>query len=580
MNKTLRIVLPLLAIVLVAAALVVFWPSGGANAPPPIAYGTTTCAECRMVLSRPGYGAQVRAADGSWKAFDDVGCLVKALAHETAPPQAIVVEVQDGPATIPAEDAFFVKGGRVESPMHQIVAFASEAKAKELASTKSATVLRFDALRAMKIDAVAAFTDGEAMAGRAIYEQNCSACHGERGDGNGPAAAFLSPKPRDFTKKAFKLRTTESGKPPRPEDVLATIERGMPGSSMPAFDDLSDDETRKVGAYVFRLSGFLGKPSPDPIPDPGPAPELTAERVARGKELFAQVGCTACHGPEGRGDGPNALTMKDIKGEPIKPRDLQTAPMRGGDAPEDIYYRIFAGIDGTPMPAFADLVASQDDRWALVSFVRSIRKPETPPLPTETIAAGRAIADKYGCRGCHTLDDGKGGSTGPDFRLTAQKVRPEWIEGFLQDPRAQGKIYPWRAHRMPGVDLPEAEAAAMATYITSLSKRPREAAPDPATFPADKLATGKGTFMLRCAQCHALGETVKTPLASQQGPDLARVSERLDYGFVKPWILDPKKFDPKTKMTVPGVTPDEAEAVRMFIWKISEEERAKQPAVN
>ena len=43
----------------------------------------------------------------------------------------------------------------------------------------------------------------DANAGKLLYMQHCSACHGERGNGAGPAAAFLDPRPRDFTKRVF-----------------------------------------------------------------------------------------------------------------------------------------------------------------------------------------------------------------------------------------------------------------------------------------------------------------------------------------------------------------------------------------
>jgi hypothetical protein len=80
-------------------------------------------------------------------------------------------------------------------------------------------------------------------------------------------------------------------------------------------------------------------------------------------------------------------------------------------------------------------------------------------------------------------------------------------------------------------------------------------------------------------QCHALGNIVATPLASQQGPDLIRVAGRVDYAFAKRWITNPKAFDPKTKMLIPVVvTPDDIDNVRMFVWKTSVEAKAAAAA--
>ena len=77
--------------------------------------------------------------------------------------------------------------------------------------------------------------------------------------------------------------------------------------------------------------------------------------------------------------------------------------------------------------------------------------------------------------------------------------------------------------------------------------------------------------MLRCAECHNLGKVIETPVVKQQGPDLIEVARRVDYEWAKAFILDPKTFDPKTRMVMPGLTPDDVERVRMFVWKASME---------
>jgi len=95
-------------------------------------------------------------------------------------------------------------------------------------------------------------TAAEAAAGKPLYLRECSGCHGERGNGAGPAADFVDPRPRDFTKGPFKFRTTESGKPPATADILRTIEHGIPGTAMPSFAFLTDDERTKIAAYILK----------------------------------------------------------------------------------------------------------------------------------------------------------------------------------------------------------------------------------------------------------------------------------------------------------------------------------------
>ncbi len=412
-------------------------------------------------------------------------------------------------------------------------------------------------------------SDEDAKAGKPLYLRECSACHGDRGDGAGPAAAFLDPKPRNFTKRIFKLRTTESGQQPTTADLLGTVERGIPGSAMPAFRFLPEEERRRIVAYVLRLADLADDPEPKPIADPGVPPTPTPASLTRGKAVYAEMGCASCHGTGGRGDGDSAKDLKDDDGNHIPVRDFTGGQFRGGGDRIDLYYRFVTGMDGSPMPSFAQSIDGAD-RWALVDYVMSLKVvPPAVPLPKDPIKAGRMVTAKYSCRGCHVLDDGKGGEVGPDLRVSGQKLGSDWVRTFLADPRGYGKIYPWRVWRMPHLGLEGEEVQVLARYLAAMGKRADGPAktPDVATFPAARIEEGKSLFTLRCTECHALGKVIETPLAKQQGPDLIRVAGRVDYDWAKKWILDPKKIDPKTKMTVPGITPDQIDSVRMFVWK-------------
>ena len=86
--------------------------------------------------------------------------------------------------------------------------------------------------------------------GRKTYAKYCSQCHGDKGDGQGPAAAHLLPRPRDFTTGKFKLRTTPSGALPTDDDIRRVIRQGMPYTSMPAWPAFTDAEVSGLVAYV------------------------------------------------------------------------------------------------------------------------------------------------------------------------------------------------------------------------------------------------------------------------------------------------------------------------------------------
>lgn len=147
------------------------------------------------------------------------------------------------------------------------------------------------------------------------------------------------------------------------------------------------------------------------------------------------------------------------------------------------------------------------------------------------------------------------------------------MEKFLKAPREVGKIYPWRSYRMPDLRLTDEEVQVLVRYVAATGKRTEAAynLPDPSTFPSNRVETGKNLFGIVCAQCHALGKVVETPVAAQQGPDLINASHRVDFEWEKKWVSDPKKVDPKTRMTLSPITPDQVEGVRMFVWKTSME---------
>jgi mono/diheme cytochrome c family protein len=129
---------------------------------------------------------------------------------------------------------------------------------------------------------------------------------------------------------------------------------------------------------------------------------------------------------------------------------------------------------------------------------------------------------------------------------------------------------------MPDLPLTDDEIAAMTKYIAAMGHRSpgRVTVPDAATFPAEKVAEGKLLYVVRCTECHNLGTVIPTLPIKQQGPDLIHVPRRVDYDWAKRWIQNPKAIDPKTKMVVPDLTPEQVDAVRMFVWKTAIEANA------
>ena len=190
--------------------------------------------------------------------------------------------------------------------------------------------------------------------GKRVYEKSCAHCHGTEGRGDGSAAENLLPRPRDFTRGLYKIRSTETGQLPTDQDLFDIITEGMPGSSMPGWETaLSANERWEVTAYIKTFyEGFKENTAPRQI-DLSSKIAYSEQSVETGKALYTELGCVECHGNVGRGDGTSAPTLTDEWGFQTWPANLaQGWTFRGGGETEDIFKRFIGGIAGSPMPAF------------------------------------------------------------------------------------------------------------------------------------------------------------------------------------------------------------------------------------
>ena len=160
--------------------------------------------------------------------------------------------------------------------------------------------------------------------GRDLYQSQCIHCHGKTGRGDGPWAADLTAnRPRNFRSGVFKFRSTPVGCLPTDEDLYRTIRGGVTGTAMPAFKALPEAKLEAVVTYIKSFSREWK--NPDRIgesvelpkrPDWMVRADSRKAHAENGNRLFGLY-CVACHGTQGKGDGPTALTLKDVWGHEI-----------------------------------------------------------------------------------------------------------------------------------------------------------------------------------------------------------------------------------------------------------------------
>lgn len=208
--------------------------------------------------------------------------------------------------------------------------------------------------------------------GRLLYAEHCQHCHGVSGDGAGPTAEYLNPRPRDYRLGIFKFTSTQTVHRARREDLAHIIEDGIPGTYMPSFKLLTPEESTAIVEYVLWLacrgetelkrvqvlaldySAESVQENPDEalrnfvaamqdqfaidfddettqvseawtsaqLPDAEVMPTVgrtasDAESIRRGRDIFRSdtAKCATCHGEAGRGDGAQTqLVQKDKAG--------------------------------------------------------------------------------------------------------------------------------------------------------------------------------------------------------------------------------------------------------------------------
>ena len=93
--------------------------------------------------------------------------------------------------------------------------------------------------------------------GKKLFEQDCSPCHGPKGDGKGSAGAALKPPPNDFTKPLKDWPTTKGD----PNKIFEVISKGIPNSSMVKWDQLPEQDRWALAYAVMEFSAASKTPS-------------------------------------------------------------------------------------------------------------------------------------------------------------------------------------------------------------------------------------------------------------------------------------------------------------------------------
>ncbi len=145
--------------------------------------------------------------------------------------------------------------------------------------------------------------DSGSADGKSIYNRFCIYCHGEKGEGDGPAGSLSGVDTGDLSNKAYMSLLSDRELYER----IAWGEEKYPYLQMPGWrSSLSENEIRAIVKYVRTLAVDKG-----PLTTPSPKErehKFNTDPLERGRVYYLHY-CSGCHGKSGHGDGDAAKNM-------------------------------------------------------------------------------------------------------------------------------------------------------------------------------------------------------------------------------------------------------------------------------
>jgi putative heme-binding domain-containing protein len=144
-----------------------------------------------------------------------------------------------------------------------------------------------------------------------------------------------------------------------------------------------------------------------------------AQAIELGRVQF-RMACAGCHGLRATGgrSGP----------------DLTRGTFAAGDTDADLFRVVSNGVPGTEMPGFGGRL-EEDQRWRLVSYVRSLTPHDSAPIPGNPAAGEQIFWGKGGCGQCHRIGT-RGSGLGPNLTRSGRQRSVAYLRASIASPDA------------------------------------------------------------------------------------------------------------------------------------------------
>ncbi|MBM4243527.1 MAG: c-type cytochrome, partial [Deltaproteobacteria bacterium] len=369
-----------------------------------------------------------------------------------------------------------------------------------------------------------------------------------------------------------------------------------PRTKMPNFL-LTEEQSKAVAAYLWTSSKADGDAWLAAHPDPGGISPGDAALVEKGKGLFDEVGCRACH----------AIAADEIATPLGAAKDW--GPNLGNVAQKEsgrfIYWWIKDPRGWNPKSRMPDLRLTDDEARAITSYLLSLSTPPpadqavTPAVleDAELAEEGKAIVRKYGCYGCHVINGMESESRiGVELSTFGAKPIEElffgnnphmprtwnvWTEGKLRNPRVYETEHVEQL--MPNFQLADEDIVALRVWLQSRVERiPPRKFRDPENEPRlQQVREGRWVIeQYNCMGCHVINDQggfirrLYTDNPAGAPPILNGEGEKVQpqwfYGFLQDPARQPLRFWLKVRMPTFHLSRDETTKVVNYFKAVAE----------
>jgi cbb3-type cytochrome oxidase cytochrome c subunit len=295
------------------------------------------------------------------------------------------------------------------------------------------------------------------------------------------------------------------------------------------------------------------------------------KQLFAGEKLIGRYGCYGCHNVPGFETAqPIGTELTEAGSKLVSQLDFGFVELPEPHQRADWYQaklknpRVFdVGRVKRPeellkMPNFG---LSDKDVQSIVMVLTSMVKDPVPlemkDRTNQAIVEGRALLAEKNCKGCHIVENLGGDIRAflgndrqinwpPSLNTQGMKTQPEWLRTFLKDP-GNNRPRPWLDTRMPTFHFTEHEITVIRDYFSALDKVDSAWIDPVVESTPERLKAGENLFNeLQCMKCHPTGPT--TGADAGVAPNLQLAHTRLRPEWIRPWLLDPGKIAPDTRM--------------------------------